>query len=194
MTTRRTRAQTANNPTDGEMKTKAFNARKALWPEEDAWEEERLRMVGKTLADALLNTVPVQGDLQREDQARLLCKILETFNFSKYFPLDTSVVSILRYLMDELEEYANKLVDPLVTDQYIKDLPLEDLKGVLTARRGQLCARLELLRMAQNNLQIGVLRWEDVFLHFKKVAVQMWLEMLDLTVGPALSVGSTSAR
>ena len=182
MTTRRTRAQTANNPTDGEMKTKVFNARKALWPEEDAWEEERLRMVGKSLADALLNTVPVQGDLQWEDQARLLCKILETFNFSKYFPLDTSVVSILRYLMDELEEYANKLVDPLVTDQYIKDLPLEDLKGVLTARRGQLCARLELLRTAQNNLQIGVLRWEDVFLHFKTVAVQMWLETLDLTL------------
>ena len=182
MTTRRTRAQTANNPTDGEIKTKAFNARKALWPEEDAWEEERLRMVGKTLADALLNTVPVQGDLQREDQARLLCKILETFNFSKYFPLDNSMVSILRYLMDELQEYANKLVDPFLTDQYIKDLPLEDLKGVLTARRGQLCAWLELLRTAQNNLQIGVLRWEDVFLHFKTVAVQMWLETLDLTL------------
>ncbi len=153
-----------------------------MWPKEDAREEEKLRTVGKTLADALLNTVPVQGDLQREDQARLLCKILETFNFSKYFPLDTSVVSILHYLMDELEEYANKLVDPLVIDQYIKDLPLEDLKGMLTARRGQLCTRLELLRMAQNNLQIGVLGWEDVFLHFKTVAIQMWMEMLDLTL------------
>ena len=86
------------------------------------------------------------------------------------------MVSILHYLMDELEEYANKLVDLLVMDQYIKDLPLEDLKGVLTARQGQLCARLKLLRTAQNNLQIGVLRWEDVFLHFKMVVVQMWLE------------------
>ena len=139
-------------------------------------------MVGKTLADALLNTVPVQGDLQREDQARLLCKILEMFNFSKYFPLDTSVVSILRYLMDELKEYTNKLVDPLVTDQYIKDIPLEDLKGVLTARRSQLFARLELLKTAQNNLQIGVLIWGDVFLHFKTMAIQMWLETLDLTL------------
>ena len=83
------------------------------------------------------HTVPVQGDLQWEDQACLLCKVLETFNFSKYFPLDTSTVSILHYLMDKLEEYANKLVDPLVTDQYIKDLPLEDLKGMLKARRGQ---------------------------------------------------------
>ena len=129
MTTRRAHAQTANNPTDVKTKTKAFDARRALWPEEDAREEERLRVEGKTLADALLNTVLVQGDLQREDLARLLCKVVETFNFQKYFPLDKSMLSILHHLMDELEEYAHKLVDPATPDQYIRDLPLEDLRG-----------------------------------------------------------------
>ena len=69
MTTRCTCAQTANNPTDVETKTRAFDARRALWTQEDAREKERLVAVGKTLADALLNTVAVQGDLQREDLA-----------------------------------------------------------------------------------------------------------------------------
>ena len=80
-------------------------------------------------------------------------------------------LSILHHLMDELEEYAHKLVDPAIPDQYIRDLPLEDLRGMLTAQRGQLCTRLELLRMAQNSLQIGALGWEDVFLHFRMVAI-----------------------
>ena len=84
--------------------------------------------------------------------------------------------------MDELEEYSHKLVDPAVPDQHIRDLTLEDLKGMLTARRGQLCARLELLRVAHNNLQIGAIGWEEVFLHFKMVAIQIWMEMLDLTL------------
>ena len=84
------------------MKTKAFNARRALWPEEDAREEEHLRVVGKTLADALLNTVPMQGDLQLEDHAHLLCKVVETFNFQKYFPMDESALSILHHLMDPI--------------------------------------------------------------------------------------------
>ena len=57
------------NSTDLEANTKAFDARRALWQEEDAREEEQLRAVGKPLTDALLNTVPVQGDLQQEDQA-----------------------------------------------------------------------------------------------------------------------------
>ena len=172
----------ASNPTDMETKAKAFDARKALWPEEDTLEEERLRTVGKTIDGALFNTVLVQGYLQWEDQAHLLCKILETFNFSKYFPLDDSSVSILHYLMDELEEYAHKLVDPMIPDQYIKDLPLEDLKGMLKARWGQLCTRLELLRMTQNNLQTGVLGWDDVFLHYRMVEIQLWIEMLNLTL------------
>ena len=88
MTTRRTRAQTAINSTDVETKTKAFDARRALWTQEDAREEERRVALGKTLADALLNIVAVQGDLQREDLARLLCKVLETFSFRKYFLID----------------------------------------------------------------------------------------------------------
>ena len=69
MTTHLTHAQTANSPTDVETKTQAFDARRALWTQEDAWEEERLTAVGKTLADALLNTIAVQGDLQRESLA-----------------------------------------------------------------------------------------------------------------------------
>ena len=73
-------------------------------------------------------------------------------------------------------------MDPATPDQYIKDLPLEDLKRMLTALRGQLCARLELLRMAQNSLQIGTLDWEDVFFHFRTVAIQLWMEMLNLTL------------
>ena len=40
--------------------------------------------------------------------------------------------------MDELEEYSHNLVDLAVPDQYIRDLPLEDLKGMLMARRCQL--------------------------------------------------------
>ena len=68
-----------------ETKAKTFDARKALWPEEDTLEEERLRTVGKTIDDALINTFPAQGDLQREDHTSPL-KIVETFNFSKYFP------------------------------------------------------------------------------------------------------------
>ena len=84
--------------------------------------------------------------------------------------------------MDELEEYSHKLVDPAVPDKYIRDLPLEELKGVLTARRGQLCARLELLRAAHNSLQIGQIGWDEVFTHFKMVAIQVRMEMLDLTL------------
>ena len=182
MTTPRSRAQTANNPTNVELKTKAFDESRALWTQEDEWEEERLRTVGKTLAESMLNTVAVQGDLQREDLACLLCKVLETFKFRKYFLIDETSVSILQRLMDELEEYAHKLVDPAVPDQYIRDLPLEDLKGMLTARRGQLCARLELLRAAHNNLQIGQIGWDEVFTHFKMVAIQVWMEMMDLTL------------
>ena len=182
MTTPRTRAQTANNPTNVELKTKAFDERRALWPQEDKREEERLRAVGKTLADALLNTVGVQGDLQREDLARLLCKVLDIFDFRKYFLIDETSISILQRLMDDFEEYSHKLVDPDVPDQYIRDLPLEDLKVMLTARRGQLCARLELLRAAHNQLQTGQLIWDEVFIHFKTVAIQVWMEMLDLTL------------
>ena len=84
--------------------------------------------------------------------------------------------------MDVFEEYSHKLVDPAVLDQYIRDLPLKDLKGMLTARQGQLCAPLELLRAAHNNLQIGQLSWDDVFTHFKMVAIQVWMEMMDLTL------------
>ena len=150
MTTLRTRAQTANNPTNMELKTKAFDERRALWAQEDQREEERLREVGKTLADALLNTVVVQDDLQREDLARILCKVLETFDFRKYFLIDEVSVLILQRLMDDFEEYSHKLVDPVTPDRYIRDLPLDDLKGMLMARRGQLCARLELLRTAHS--------------------------------------------
>ena len=134
MTTPRTHAQTANNPTDVERKTKAFDERRALWTQEDTQEEERLTAVGKTLADALLNTVAMQGDLQREDLARLLCKVLETFNFRRYFLIDETSVSILQHLMDELEEYSHKLVDAEITDKFIRDLPLEDFKGMLVIR------------------------------------------------------------
>ena len=84
--------------------------------------------------------------------------------------------------MDNLEECSHKLVDPDVPDQYIRDLPLEHLKMMLTARRGQLCARLELLRAAHNQLQSGQLTWDEVFIHFKTVAIQVWMEMLDLTL------------
>ena len=59
--------------------------------------------------------------------------------------------------MDDLEEYSHKLVDPDVPDQYIRDLPLEHLQVMLTARRGQLCARLEPLKVAHNQLQSGQL-------------------------------------
>ena len=182
MTTPRTRAQSANNSTNVELKTKAFEERRALWTQEDAREEERLRAVGKTLADAILNTVAVQGDLQQEDLARLFCKVLETFNFRKYFLIDETSISILQRLMDEFEEYSHKLVDPAVPDQYIRDLRLEELKGMLTARQGQLCARLELLRAAYNSLQIGQLSWDEVFTHFKMLAIQVWMEMMDLTL------------
>ena len=182
MTTPCTHAQTANNPTNVELKTKAFDKRRALWTQEDAREKERLRAVGKTLADAMLNTVAVQGDLQWEDLARIFCKVLETFNFHKYFLIDETSISILQRLMDDFEEYAHKLVDPAIPDQDIRDLPLEDLKGMLTARRGQLCARLELLRAAHNQLQIGQLSWDEVFTHFKMVAIQVWMEMMDLTL------------
>ena len=119
MTTPRTRAQTANNPTNMELKTKAFDERRALWPQEDEREEERLRAVGKTLADALLNTVAVQGDLQREDLAHMLCKVLEIFDFRKYFLIDETSISIFQRLMDDFEEYSHKLVNPDVPDQYI---------------------------------------------------------------------------
>ena len=71
MTTHRTHAQTASNPTDVEAKTKAFDARRALWPEEDAREEERLRAVGKTLTDALLNTVKLRGKIRHVSCVRL---------------------------------------------------------------------------------------------------------------------------
>ena len=182
MTTPRTNAQAASNPTNVELKTKAFDQRRALWTQEDEREEERLGAVGKTLADALLNTVAVQGDLQREDLPHILCKVLETFNFRKYFLIDETSILILQRLMDHFEEYAHKLVDPATPDQYIRDLPLEDLKGMLTARRGQLCARLELLPAAHNKLQIGQLSWDEVFTHFKMVAIQVWMEMLDLTL------------
>ena len=122
-----------------ETKTKAFNARRALRPEEDAREgEECLRVVRKTLADALLNTVPMQGDLQREDLARLKCKVGETFNFQKYFPLGESTLSILHHLTDELEEYAQKLVGPAIPDQYIRDLPLEDIRGDVDSPAGSI--------------------------------------------------------
>ena len=157
-------------------------------------QEERLRMVGKTLADALLNTVPMQGDLQREDQARILCKILETFKFSKYFPLDTSVVSILHYLMDKLEEYANKLVDPLVTDQYIKDLPLEDLKGVLTARRGQLCTLVGVAEDGSEQPTNWGAQMGGCFPTFQDGGRPDVAGNAGSHVGPALSVRSTSAK
>ena len=64
---------------------------------------------------------------------------------AKYFLIDEVSVSILQRLMDDFEEYSHKLVDPVTPDRYIRDLPLDDLKGMLTARRGQLCARLELV-------------------------------------------------
>ena len=131
------------------------------------------RAVGKTLDDALLNTIAVQGDLQREDLARLLCKVLETFNFPKYFLIEGTSVSILQHMMDEFEEYSHKLVDPAVPEQYIRDLPLEDLKGMLTVRQSQLCAHLELLRAPHNSLQIGQLGWDEVFIHYKMVAIQV---------------------
>ena len=116
MTTCRTHAQTVANPTNVELKTMAFDKRRALWPQEDEREEERLRAVGKTLADALLNSVAVQGDLQWEELARLLCKVLEIFDFRKYFLIDETSISILQRLMDDLEEYSHKLVDPDVPD------------------------------------------------------------------------------
>ena len=182
MTTPRTRAQVAANPTNIELRTKAFDERRALWPQEDQQEEERLRAVGKTLADALLNSVNVVGDLQKEDLARLFCKILTIVDFRQYFLIDETSVSILQRLMNDFEEYTNKLVDPDVPDQYIRDLPLEKLKVMLTARRGQLCARLELLRSAHNQLQSGRLMWDDVFIEYKTVGIQLWMEILDLAL------------
>ena len=182
MTTPRTRAQVAANPTNVKLRTKAFDERRALWPQEDQREEERLQAVGKTLADALLNSVNVVGDLQKEDLARLLCKVLTILDFRQYFLIDETSVSILQRLMNDFEEYTNKLVDPDVPDQYIRDLPLENLKVMLTARRGQLCARLELLRSAHNQLQSGRLMWDDVFVDYKTVGIQFWMEILDLTL------------
>ena len=182
MTTPRTRAQVAANPTNVELRTKAFDERRALWPQEDQQEEERLRAVGKTLADALLNSINVVGDLQKEDLARLFCKILTISDFRQYFLIDETSVSILQRLMNDFEEYTNKLVDPEVPDQYIRDLPLERLKVMLTARRGQLCARLEILRTAHNQLQSGRLMWDEVFIEYKTVAIQFWMEMLDLAL------------
>ena len=182
MTTPRTRAQVAANPTNVELRTKAFDERRALWAQEDEREEERLQAVGKTLADALLNSVNVVGDLQKEDLARLLCKVLAILDFRQYFLIDETSVSILQRLMNDFEEYSNKLVDPDVPDQYIRDLPLENLKIMLTARRGQLCARLELLRSAHNQLQSGQLMWDDVFVEYKTVGIQFWMEILDLTL------------
>ena len=136
MTTPRTRAQVAANPTNVELRTKAFDERRALWPQEDQREEERLQVVGKTLADALLNSVNVVGDLQREDLARLLCKILAILDFRQYFLIDETSVSILQRLMNDFEEYTNKLVDPDVPDQYIRDLPLENLKVIVDGKAG----------------------------------------------------------
>ena len=182
MTTPRTRAQVAANPTNVELRTKAFDDRRAVWPQEDQQEEERLRAVGKTLADALLNSVNVVGDLQKEDLARLFCKILTIVDFRQYFLIDETSVSILQRLMNDFEEYTNKLVDPDVPDQYIRDLPLENLKVMLTARRGQLCARLELLRTAHNQLQSGRTMWDDVFIEYKTVGIQFWMEILDLAL------------
>ena len=182
MTTPRTRAQVAANPTNVELRTKAFDERRALWAQEDEREEERLQAVGKTLADALLNSVNVVGDLQKEDLARLLCKVLAILDFRQYFLIDETSVSILQRLMNDFEEYSNKLVDPDVPDQYIRDLPLENLKIMLTARRGQLCARLELLRSAHNQLQSGQLMWDEVFVEYKTVGIQFWMEILDLTL------------
>ena len=91
MTTPRTRAQIAANPTNVELKTKAFDERRALWVQEDEQEEERLRAVGKTLAYALLNSVVLQGDLQCEDLARLLCKVLTILDFRQYFLIDEDI-------------------------------------------------------------------------------------------------------
>ena len=182
MTTPRTRAQVAANPTNVELRTKAFDERRAVWPQEDQREEERLQAVGKTLADALLNSVNVVGDLQKEDLARLFCKILTILDFRQYFLIDETSVSILQRLMNDFEEYTNKLVDPEVPDQYIRDLPLETLKNMLTARRGQLCARLELLRTAHNQLQSGRSMWDDVFIEYKTVGIQFWMEILDLAL------------
>ena len=84
--------------------------------------------------------------------------------------------------MNDFEEYTNKLVDPEVPDQYIRDLPLEILKNMLTARRGQLCARLELLRTAHNQLQSGRTMWDEVFIEYKTVGIQFWMEILDLAL------------
>ena len=182
MTTPRTRAQVAANPTNVELRTKAFDERRAVWPQEDQREDERLQAVGKTLADALLNSVNVVGDLQKEDLARLFCKILTVVDFRQYFLIDETSVSILQRLMNDFEEYTNKLVDPDVPDQYIRDLPLENLKVMLTARRGQLCARLELLRTAHNQLQSGRSMWDDVFIEYKTVGIQFWMEILDLAL------------
>ena len=182
MTTPRTRAQVAANPTNVELRTKAFDERRAVWPQEDQREEERLQAVGKTLAEALLNSVNVVGDLQKEDLARLFCKILTVVDFHQYFLIDETSVSILQRLMNDFEEYTNKLVDPDVPDQYIRDLPLENLKVMLTARRGQLCARLELLRTAHNQLQSGRSMWDDVFIEYKTVGIQFWMEILDLAL------------
>ena len=182
MTTPRTRAQVAANPTNVELRTKAFDERRAVWPQDDQREEERLQAVGKTLADALLNSVNVVGDLQKEDLARLFCKILTILDFRQYFLIDETSVSILQRLMNDFEEYTNKLVDPEVPDQYIRDLPLETLKNMLTARRGQLCARLELLRTAHNQLQSGRTMWDEVFIEYKTVGIQFWMEILDLAL------------
>ena len=126
MTTPRTRAQVAANPTNVELRTKAFDERRAVWPQDDQREEERLQAVGKTLADALLNSVNVVGDLQKEDLARLFCKILTILDFRQYFLIDETSVSILQRLMNDFEEYTNKLVDPEVPDQYITRSPTGD--------------------------------------------------------------------
>ena len=45
-----------------------------------------------------------------------------------------------------------------------------------------MCARLELLRAAHNNLQNGQIGWEEVFIHYNMVDTQVWMEMVDLTL------------
>ena len=86
MTTPRTRAQVAANPTNVELRTKAFDERRAVWPQEDQREEERLQSVGKTLADALLNSINVVGGSPKGRSCEIILQDLGHLRLSSVFP------------------------------------------------------------------------------------------------------------
>ena len=173
----RTRRQVRMDPTSEELRDKAFEARKAAWTAEDAEEEKELATVGKTLDDTLLATVPKANE-QKEDQARLFCKILDTFDYPKYFAVEETR-SILFHLLEEFTEYAQSPIKPSKPKPVILNAPLTNIKEMVGARRVQIGNRVELLVKALNELQIDVVDWGHVFSHYKSLALLAFKELMD---------------